>query len=72
MPLDESKLIYVHNCKIAEEMWDTLEMIYEVSSGIEQEEMNTWGEENEYITHKYFSKFRNIRDYIGHLSLTNI
>lgn len=39
--LDDSKLFYVYNFKTAKEMWDTIEMIYRVSSSFEQEEMNT-------------------------------
>lgn len=40
-------------------------MINEVSPSVEQEEMNTRGEKDEYTTFKCFSKFRNIRNYIG-------
>lgn len=65
MSLDDSHFIYVYNCKTAKEIWDTLEMIYGISPSIEQEEMNTGSKANEDITHKYFSKFRNIRNYIS-------
>lgn len=34
MSLDDIKFLYVYNFKTAKEMWDTLEMIYGVSSSI--------------------------------------
>lgn len=52
MTLDDSKLIYIYNCKTAKEIWDTLEMIYEVSPSIEQEEKSIQGEEDEGFFHK--------------------
>lgn len=64
MSLDDTKIFYVHHCKIVEEMWDTLEMKYEDSPSIEQEEMNPRDEENEDFAFKFFSKFRNIRNCI--------
>lgn len=51
MSLDGNKFFRVNHCKIAKEKWNTLEMIYRVSSSIEQEEMDTQGEENEDIIH---------------------
>lgn len=72
MSLDDSKFFYVHNCKTTKEMWDNIEMINEVSPSVEQEEMNTRGEKDEYTTFKCFSKFRNIRNYIGKFVSTNV
>lgn len=45
-------------------MWDTLEMIYGVSPNIEQEWMNTQGEEDEFFIYKCFYKFINVRNNI--------
>lgn len=39
--------------------------MYGVSPTINQEEMNTRGEENEGLFHKLSSNFRNFRNYIG-------
>lgn len=64
MSLDDSIFYYVHHCKNVKEMWDTLEMIHEISPSIEQKEMNTRGEEDENVTYKCFSKFRSIRNHI--------
>ena len=47
MTLDDSKLLYIYNCKTTKEIWDTLEMIYGVSPSIEQEEMNIRGKKDE-------------------------
>lgn len=43
MSLDENKILYDLNCNSAKKMWDNLEMIYGVSSSIEQECLNTRG-----------------------------
>lgn len=45
-------------------MWDTLEMIYGFFDSIEQEQINTQGEEDENTSFKCFSKVRNIKNYI--------
>lgn len=47
MSLNENKYIYTLNCNFAQEMWDTIKIIYEVSLIIEQEGVNTWGEKVE-------------------------
>lgn len=60
MSLDDGKLFYVHSFKISKEMCYTHEMIYRVFPSIEQEEMNTRGEEDEDVILKCFSNFRNI------------
>lgn len=65
MFIDDIKFFYVHRCKTAKEMWNALEMIYKVFPSIKQEEMDTRGEEDEHTSFKCFSKFRNIRNYIG-------
>lgn len=65
MSLYDSKFYYVHKCNTAKKIWDTFEMIYGISLRIEQEKMNTRDEEDDDTTFKHFSKFRNIRSYIG-------
>lgn len=47
MSLDEIELFYVHNCNSTKEMWNTFEMISEVSPSIKQDIMNTRDEEDE-------------------------
>lgn len=64
MSLDDSRILYFYNFKTTKEMWDTLEIIYEVSPSIEREEMNTRGKEGECFIHKCFSKFINVWNYI--------
>lgn len=62
MSLNLNQFLYVLNCNSAKEMCDALEMIYRESPSIEQEGMNTRGEdvECECFFHKCFSTFRNI------------
>ena len=45
-------------------MWDTLEIIYGVSPSVKQEKMNQRGEEDDFFIHKWFPKFRNVRENI--------
>lgn len=62
MPLNDNKLLYVHHCKISKEIWDSLEMIYGVSSSIKQKEINICEED---VTFKCLSNFRSISNYVG-------
>lgn len=64
MSLDDTKILYVHNFKTFKEMWDILEIIYGFYPSIEQEEMKTWGAEDEDIIFN-FKKNRNIGSCIG-------
>lgn len=41
MTLDDRKLLYVYRYKTTKEMWDTLEMTYELSPSIKLELINT-------------------------------
>lgn len=61
MYLDDNQFFYVHKCKSTKKMWNTVEMIYEVSPSVEQERMNTRGEEDDCFIHKFLSKFKNVR-----------
>lgn len=70
MTLYYRKFHYVHPYNTAKKSWDTLKMIYGVSPSIKQEKMNTRGEKDEDTNHKCFSKFRNIRNYLGNF-ITN-
>lgn len=75
MSLDENQLIYDHNCKSDEEMWDAFEMIYEVFPSVEYERMNSRGEEDEFFLHKWFSNIinvvNNVRTFVTNKYLRN-
>lgn len=51
---------YVHDFNYTKEAWDILEMIYKVSSSIDQERMNTRDKEDKCFIHKCIFKYRNI------------
>lgn len=72
MCLDDSKFSYVHHSKIAKEMWDTLAMIYGVSPSIEQEEINTRGEEIKMSLSNGFKILEILETLLECLSLTNV
>lgn len=58
MSLDENQFFNVHTYNSTKEIWDTLEIIHEVSPSIKQEETNTRGKEYEWFFYKCFSIFR--------------
>lgn len=72
MTLDDIELLYIYNYKTAKEIWNTLEMIYGVSPSIDQEKINIQYEEGEGLFHMCTVNFRNVKNYIVNLSLTNV
>lgn len=72
MYLDDSEILYVYNCKIAKEIWDNLEMIYEISPSIEQKEMNTRGKKIKVSFINVFPNLEMLEIILESLLLTNI
>lgn len=68
MSLNDSKVLYVYNCKSSEEIWDTLKIIYGVSSSVEQEK---WTHEARKINVSFINVSLNL-EMLKRLLLINI